>query len=208
MPAGECRADELGARKAAHLMDDDVAFGQQVRKMRLRAGLTLDALAAKSGVSRAALSKIERCERTPGLEIAVKIADGLGTSLGQMIGNAETASGADVARGPQPGITERSTGVRRESLFPTTPGVEIVRFTFPPKTGAGPFASHGPTSQEVFIVLEGTIAIETESGTLNLSTKDIATISGAQNHSLRNVGENDAVVLIFIIRPGAESSSD
>jgi transcriptional regulator with XRE-family HTH domain len=186
-------------------MPDDVTFGPRVRAIRLRNGLTLDALAARSGVSRATLSKIERCERTPGLEIAVKIADALETSLGQLIDDTRTPRDADVIRGPQPAITDQTTGVRRESLFPTTPGVEIVRFTFPPHTGAGPFASHGAGSQEVFVVLDGAIAIESTGGTLNLSAHDIATISGAQDHSLRNVGRRESVVLVFIVRSEAAS---
>ncbi|HET7742400.1 MAG TPA: XRE family transcriptional regulator [Mycobacterium sp.] len=182
-------------------MHDEVAFGKRVREIRHQSGLTLDALASRSGVSRAALSKIERCERSPGLEIAVKIADALGTNLAQLLGGVEEPAGSEVLRGAQPSITDEATGVRRESLFPTTPGVEVVRFTFPPGVGAGPFSSHGPRSQEIFVMLDGSVSIQTGSGILHLGAHDIATISGAEEHSLRNVGQGEATLLVFIIRP-------
>lgn len=183
-------------------MDENggVNFGMRIREIRKKSGLTLETLADESGVSRAALSKIERCEQSPGLEVAVRIADALGTNLAQILSATEPQR-IDVPRGPQPSVIDRFTGVRRESLFPTLAGVEVVRFTFPPHTTAGPFSPHGMGSQEVFVVLEGRISVGAENGDLHLSKHDIASISGNQEHLLRNTGDEEATFIIFITRP-------
>ncbi|MEU4842472.1 helix-turn-helix domain-containing protein [Nocardia testacea] len=178
---------------------ESVNFGSRIREIRKASGMTLEVLAEKSGVSRAALSKIERCERNPGLEIAVRIADALGTNLAQVLGG--SAPGAsELVRGLQPSIVDQATGVRRESLFPGLAGVEIVRFTFPAHTSAGPFSSHGARSHEVFVVLEGRITVETAQGGIHLGRHDVASISGDQDHSLHNRSSDEASIIIFILR--------
>ncbi|MFD0489694.1 helix-turn-helix domain-containing protein [Saccharopolyspora spinosporotrichia] len=64
----------------------DASFGARVRSRRHQARMTLEALAARSGVSRAALSKIERGEREPSLTVAVRIADSIGVLLPELLG--------------------------------------------------------------------------------------------------------------------------
>ena len=49
-------------------------LGKRIRDLRTQQGLTLEALAEKSGVSRAMLSKIERGENNPTLVVAAKVA--------------------------------------------------------------------------------------------------------------------------------------
>ena len=45
--------------------DIDGAISEKLRRLRADAGLTLDELAARSGVSRAMISRIERAEASP-----------------------------------------------------------------------------------------------------------------------------------------------
>lgn len=56
----------------------------RVRALRMEQGLTLDALAAKSEVSRSMLSLIERGESSPTAVVLDKIATGLGVSLASL----------------------------------------------------------------------------------------------------------------------------
>lgn len=55
--------------------------GARLKQMRIAAGLTLEELCVKSGVSRAMLSKVERGEKSPTLPVIVRIAKGLDVSL-------------------------------------------------------------------------------------------------------------------------------
>jgi transcriptional regulator with XRE-family HTH domain len=57
----------------------------ELRLCRLRTGLSLEALARAAGISPAFLSQIERGHRTPSLPVALRLAEGLGTRLGQRV---------------------------------------------------------------------------------------------------------------------------
>lgn len=59
----------------------DNAIGENLRRLRLAQGMTLDALGDASGVSRAMISRIERGETSPTAQLLARICAALGTSL-------------------------------------------------------------------------------------------------------------------------------
>ncbi len=59
----------------------DSAIGENLRRLRLAQGMTLDALGDASGVSRAMISRIERGETSPTAQLLARICAALGTSL-------------------------------------------------------------------------------------------------------------------------------
>ncbi len=62
------------------------SFGQRLRDLRKDRGLSLDDLAAKAGVSRAYLWKLEKKpDSNPSLELIEKLAEGLGTTIGRLL---------------------------------------------------------------------------------------------------------------------------
>lgn len=62
------------------------AFGREVRRRRHAQGLTLDALAAGSGLTPGYIGSIEAGQRDPSIGSLVKLAAGLGAPLGELIG--------------------------------------------------------------------------------------------------------------------------
>jgi transcriptional regulator with XRE-family HTH domain len=180
------------------------SFGARVRHRRHQAGLTLETFAERSGVSRAALSKIERGERNPGLAVAVRIADALGASLSELLGQQEVPE-VQVLRGRSPAaITDKDTGVVRESLFPTMDGVEMVRYTLSARSQAGPFHPHNPGSREVFTIVEGSVRVRAGTHEVSLDKGDLAALPGDVTHTLTNLGDAPAVLVLAIIRPPSE----
>lgn len=73
-------------------------FGQRLRNLRKKRGLSLDDLAAKAGVSRAYLWKLEKKpDSNPSLELIAKLAEGLGTTVGRLLpGIVDYAAEGDV----------------------------------------------------------------------------------------------------------------
>ncbi|GAB7002618.1 hypothetical protein JCM18899A_00890 [Nocardioides sp. AN3] len=61
-------------------------FGPRVKAARDRAHLDQRELAAASGVSQSALSRIENGSKTPTIPELIKIAAGIGTTLGDLTG--------------------------------------------------------------------------------------------------------------------------
>ncbi len=69
--------------------DISKAFGKVVRRQRERLGLSQEALADKAGIHRTYVSSIELGKVRLGLDIAQKVAQGLGASLSDLIAEAE-----------------------------------------------------------------------------------------------------------------------
>jgi transcriptional regulator with XRE-family HTH domain len=65
------------------------AFGQVVHKMREDQGISQEELAARAGIHRTYVSSIELGKVRLGLDIARKVAVGLGLSLSDLIARAE-----------------------------------------------------------------------------------------------------------------------
>jgi transcriptional regulator with XRE-family HTH domain len=106
-----------------------------VRALRLERGLSLDALSAVCGVSRSALSLIERAESSPTAVVLDRIAAGLGVPLVSLFGNPSDETGAHpvARRAEQPVWRDPSSGYRRRSISPggDASPIQIVEVTFP-----------------------------------------------------------------------------
>jgi transcriptional regulator with XRE-family HTH domain len=106
-----------------------------VRALRSQRGLSLDSLAAKCGVSRSAISLIERAESSPTASVLDKIAAGLGVPLVTLFGDAsaEDAASPLVRRADQPVWRDPSSGYVRRSVSPTGAAfpIQIVEVNFP-----------------------------------------------------------------------------
>lgn len=141
-------------------------IAERVRELRAAQGLSLEALADKSGVSRSMISLIERGESSPTAVVLEKLAVGLGVMLASLFdapADAGRAPGGPVARREdQPLWQDPASGYLRRNVSP--PGVpqpmQIVEVHFPPG-GRVAFESGGRDArvyQQVW-VLEGTIDI-------------------------------------------------
>jgi transcriptional regulator with XRE-family HTH domain len=113
-------------------------IAERVRDLRAAQGLSLEALAAKSGVSRSLISLIERGESSPTAVVLEKLASGLGVMLASLFdapaAGAEAPSGPVARREDQPEWQDPASGYRRRNVSP--PGVpqpmQIVEVEFPP----------------------------------------------------------------------------
>ena len=137
----------------------------RVRDLRATRGLSLEDLAARSGVSRSMISLVERGESSPTAVVLEKLATGLGVMLASLFDEApasRTAPSPIARRGEQPEWQDPASGYVRRNVSP--PGasqpVHIVEVHFPPgarvafETGARAVRVH----QQVW-VLEGAIDI-------------------------------------------------
>ena len=64
---------------------DSRRLGKAIRKQRAAKGLTLEALAERAGISDRYLADVERGNRSVSVDIAAKIAAGLGTTLQRLL---------------------------------------------------------------------------------------------------------------------------
>src|SRR5881397_4238394 len=97
-------------------------IAERVRELRAAQGLSLDALASKSGVSRSMISLIERGESSPTAVILEKLAAGLGVTLPSLFRPSAAArrapNGPVARRKDQPEWQDPASGYRRRNVSP------------------------------------------------------------------------------------------
>jgi len=90
------------------------SFGEQVRRLRTRRGLTQQQLAERSGLHETHISRIERGQREPRLTTIFALARGMGSEVAELF--EETARGLAVVEGRQfEELLERMLHVSREA---------------------------------------------------------------------------------------------
>ena len=149
----------------ADAVDLNERIAERVRDLRVAQGLSLEALATKSGVSRSMISLVERGESSPTAVVLDKLATGLGVVLASLFdapAAAETPRGPIARRDEQTVWRDPASGYVRRSVSP--PGVpqplRIVEVRFP--AGARVAFENGARDvrvhQQVW-VLEGAIDV-------------------------------------------------
>lgn len=100
-------------------------IAERVRELRAGRGLSLEALAGKSGVSRSMISLVERGESSPTAVVLEKLAAGLGVMLASLFDapaeSGATPSGPVARRDEQPLWKDPASGYVRRNVSP--PGV-------------------------------------------------------------------------------------
>ena len=141
-------------------------IAERVRELRAGHGLSLDTLAARSGVSRSMISLIERGESSPTAVVLEKLAAGLGVMLASLFDAPAAAPqaprGPVARRGDQPEWQDPASGYLRRNVSPAgvPQPMQIVEVRFPPggrvafETGA----RDARVFQQVW-VLEGAIDV-------------------------------------------------
>ena len=179
---------KIPARKKPSAIEPGSAFGERVRALRKARQLTLEDLSAASGLSRAAISKIERGEMSPTYESLIKLAQGLGTDMAQLIsGRQPVAGGYDVTRAGE-GAEHRA-----DKRFPTwllAPGLaERSLHAFITQVRSVPLEKYGPwdhhDSEDFLYVLDGTIAVHlADRPTVELRRGDAMQMDGRIAHAM------------------------
>jgi transcriptional regulator with XRE-family HTH domain len=150
----------------------------RVRELRGATGLSLDALAGKSGVSRSMISLIERGESSPTAVVLDKLAASLGVTVASMFDAPEAgekAGGPVARRDDQPQWRDPASGYVRRNVSPSSvpQPFQIVEVHFPPG-GRVAFETGGRDArvyQQIW-VLEGAMDITVGTGRHRLREGD------------------------------------
>ena len=105
----------------------------RVRQLRAESGLSLDALAARCGVSRSMISLVERGESSPTAVVLEKLATGLGVSLASLFDAPQAAASPLARAADQPPWRDPASGYLRRNVSPAgfDSPIQIVDVEFP-----------------------------------------------------------------------------
>ena len=179
-------------------------LGVRVRELRGRRGLTLEALAERSGVSRAMISKLERGEKNPTLVVAAKLAEGLGVTLSQLVGIEERREVVVVPRQGRMVMRDSETGFERQLLSPSFigRGVEFVRNSIPEGSTSGEFPPHRKGVAEYVVVERGRLRATLGGEEYLLEEGDAVYFEADVPHRFDNAGEGECSYYLVISSGG------
>ena len=181
-PGDDVGAAELARRVATNLRDR--------RKSR---GLSLDQLAAASGVSRAALSQIETLKSNPSLSVLWKIAVGLGIPFSGAAGR-RRARRSTCCGGPTARCCARPTGAWRAARSPRRASPARSRCTSCawPARSSHAAEAHAPGTKELIVVLAGLLRMHVGNDRYELGPGDSLAFPADRPHVYENPGGGEA----------------
>ncbi len=155
--------------------DINSRIASRVRFLRAKSGLTLDALAAKSDVSRSMISLVERGESSPTAVVLEKIATGLGVPLATLFDDAGAAVSPVSHRADRRPWRDPQSGYVRCNISPpdVSSPIRIVEVMLP----AGAHVAYESGPREVNIhqqiwVQEGSVEVTVDQAVHRLSEGD------------------------------------
>lgn len=161
----------------------------RLRALRRERGLTLEEVAERSGVSRSALSKIERGEINPTLVLMTKVADAFGITVAQLIGVEGRRAAVRVPRDRRVSFRDPQTGFERQ-LFPAFEDapVEFVRHVIPRGQSSGDLPGHEGPVEKYVLMERGRLRLTVGDASYDLGEGDLLYFDGSEPHRFENGG--------------------
>ena len=171
-----------------------------LRAVRQQRGMTLDDLAAASGLTKSYLSKVERQRSTPSIAAAMKMARALDVDVAQLFSDDPETTTITVERAAE------HRGERHHPLGAAMLGKAMTPFLVRPgrQFTAHPHPAH--PGQEFVFVHAGTVELKYDEELARLDTGDCAYFDASAPHKLRQVGAEPAEVVVVAYSPPPATS--
>jgi transcriptional regulator with XRE-family HTH domain len=182
----------------------DRAIGRRLKTLRTQAGMTLNELATRSGVSRAMIGRVERAQSSATAALLNKLCAALDVTLSDVVALAEKPPERLMRLADQPHWRDPDSGYRRRHASPpdAASGIEIIVVDLP----AGARVSYSPWGRNAFtqqlLMLEGAIAVHIDAKAVRLREGDCLDFDVMRAVIFENETRQDARYVI-ITRRGA-----
>ena len=173
-----------------------------VKDRREQLGMTLRALASKSGVSSSMISEIERGAKSPTISTLSALARALGVSISALVeGTAPTGRIQVVRASEQSELVDPVSGARRKSYRALLgrSKVEFIRYVVPSKKIAGPFAPHPEGTIEHMHVAAGNVRVVFRTDAVDLRTGDSCSCFADIPHHFDNRQSRQAALIYIVV---------
>jgi len=178
-------------------------FGEKIRSVRERKGLTLKIVAQRAGVSESLVSQIERNRVSPAIDTLLSLADVLDISLEYLFEEYRRERPVHIIRSSErPSLKEED--VLYEELSRTEEGelqhsIESYMIHIPvgSRTHRG---SYGHLGQEFGIIVQGKAQFHYNDSIYELNEGDSVSFSAGSPHTLVNIGSTE-LLAIWVVSP-------
>jgi transcriptional regulator with XRE-family HTH domain len=175
-------------------------LAEEVKRHRKRHDLSLEQLAAQSGVSRSMISKIERCEAVPSTTVLSRLAEALETTFSQLMAHEVEREILVIPANQQPILRDESSGFLRRCLSPVLPGrgIDWVLNTLPAGGSSGEFVAHRRGVEEYIFVLKGRLTAVIGERAVMLAEGDSLYFQADATHTFSNPGRSPCEYFLVI----------
>ena len=162
----------------------------EIRRHRKDRGLSLEALAKLSRVSRSMISKVERAEAAPSTAILSRLAEALGVTFSRLMASSAEREILLIPAARQPVLRDENSGFQRRCISPVLPGrgIDWVLNTLPPGGNTGEFVAHRRGVSEYIYVLTGRLKATIGDRTAVVEAGDSLYFEADADHTFTNVG--------------------
>jgi transcriptional regulator with XRE-family HTH domain len=182
----------------------DLRVGARLRSLRRERGLTIEQVAAATGLTKGFISQLERDTTTPSLSSLARICDALGVRM------------ADVFHGPAPELVRLIRKGERQAVQwnpnhfllspPQERRLQAIESHIPPGGNAGDEAYSFPGDIEFVYVMAGTLELRVGDETYRLEPGDVLTYPLREPHTWANPSESETAVVLWVAVPNPYSS--
>lgn len=194
-------------------MAPEEQIGPRLRGLRKSRGATLEALAARTGLTKGYLSKIENGKKLPPIATLSRISGALDADIAYFFQRDEASEGFD-GRVSIVRAGERRQAIRGGSSFGydyesvahkmQNKAMEPFVFTFPARIEGDVFFEH--EGEEMLFILNGSVEFAIANKTLVLVPGDCIYFDSSLPHRGRSL-EGEAKALVVIYRPHDEAAA-
>ena len=170
------------------------SIGERLRSARDRAGLTLEQLAATSGLSKAHLSRLESGDRQPSIAALMDLSSVLGQPVATLLGEDRTGSPLAVSDGSEPAHESNGLSIVPRSGYPGSSMLESLSITIHPDRA--PSAPTRHRGEEWLYVVSGTLLFEYDGEAHALEVGWCTHFDADRPHRLAAVGGPCEVLMV------------
>jgi transcriptional regulator with XRE-family HTH domain len=178
-------------------------IAQRLARLRAERGWSLDALAERTQISRATLSRLERSELSPTAAMLGKLCTVYGYTLSRLMAEAETRPPNLVAAEKQSEWKDPESGYRRRVVSPPAPGLrgEVVEVRMP--AGATVAFDTSPVAglEHHLLMLEGAITLEVDGTMFALRAGDCLRYVLNGPSRFHNFSRREARYVVAMVHP-------
>lgn len=175
-------------------------FSERVTQLRKEKKMSLQELSHISGVSKSMISKIEREEKNPTLQVASQIAEALGSTLSELLSEPQEKETIVIKKEDQIAYYDELSGFQRIMLSPLldTHGIEFIKNIMPIGCKSPHFPPHREGVKEYIVVAQGCLEIQLGSERYMLSAGDSIYYKAAITHHFINIGNEECRYYLII----------
>ncbi len=173
--------------------------GENLRRLRKKKDLSLEALARVSGVSRAMLGQIELGQSAPTINVLWRIASALRVPFSAMLRHRGGAGTRVMSAARARVLSSRDGSFRSRALFPGDAPRSVEFYELRLAAGASEEAEpHAAGTTENLALVSGAIEMQVGAERHQLSAGDAIMFEADVPHVYRNLGDEEAVMYLVM----------